>query len=200
MMISRDVKVLEGIERHKYIRSDQVAELYFQAIRNPAQRKMKANARLRKLYERKMCQRMRFPGEPYIYCVNGSRYSTKLQHYLAIVDVLISILYTIPDYIKVSYDVEKNIEDEVITDLYLTTQNSFTRETKDYYIEVQLNSSEDITEKLRKYEVLFDACEVSGTLVIVSPSQSTLDKVKRYHGAIRAVCINLNRVREEWKW
>jgi hypothetical protein len=73
----RDQKLLEGVIKHKYIMPEQAAELFFTSIKNPEYRTKKAAARLLKLYRYKLLNRFRVPGEPYIYTVTGTKYSTK---------------------------------------------------------------------------------------------------------------------------
>ena len=63
---ARDARVLLALERFRYLTTEQAGELYFQTIKDEGQRLRKASERLRKLYQRGLCYRMRVPNE-YIY-------------------------------------------------------------------------------------------------------------------------------------
>lgn len=190
----RDLKVLEGVEKHRYLRVDQAAELYFQTVRNPDQRRKKAAARLLVLHRAKLVQRTRYPGDPYIYYIQGNRYSHKLQHYLAITDVLLQIKDLAPASSKLDYDIEVT-QGNIITDLVINYRNEFRQEKKTYYVEVELNSSGDILEKIRKYEELdFD----NSVLVIIHKHRRTVEKIQSNKYIIPVRCVDLARIADQW--
>ena len=95
------------------------------------------------LYDAKLINRMRFPGEPYIWFIKGSKYSTKMIHCLTIVDVLIEIFATRPQNLPLDNEIEYQ-QGNLITDLFLSLRNDFRGVTKKFFIEVHLNSSENI--------------------------------------------------------
>jgi len=184
----RDQRVLEGIEKHRYLRADQVAELYFRTIKNSDQRKKKAAARLLVLYRSKLVQRTRYPGDPFIYFARGNKYSHKLQHYLTITDVLLQILDLIPASSKVEYEVEYSLGSGIIADLVIRYSNPFRQEKKTYYIEIELDSSGSIIEKLRKYEEI----EIEdSTVVVIAKHRYTIEKIQStlFTVPIRAIDI-----------
>lgn len=150
---SRDRKVLEGIEKFKYMNTNQIASLYFINIKNEYQRLQKASTRLKVMYDRGYVKRYRFPSEPYIYTLTGGKYTNRLQHYLTIVDIWIELQKIIPSgcYINCETEIKQG---NVVTDLAIYFKNNFKNEHKEYYIEVEINSNSDILEKLSKYKML----------------------------------------------
>ena len=191
----RDLKMIEGIEKHKYLRTDQAAELYFQAIKNRQQRISKARSRLLMLYKHKLLQRARFPNEPYIYFIHGSTRSHKMNHYLTITDVLLQILPLLPASSKINYDIEIKTGSQ-ITDLLLTYSNEFRKEKRIYYIEVELDSSGDIESKIRAYENIID--EDKGQLIVVAKHQATLKRIQTTQYFIPVVTLDLAHIKEQW--
>ena len=156
----RDQKLLDGVMKHKYIIPEQAAELFFTTIKNKEYRDKKAAIRLLKLYQKKLVNRFRIPGDPFVYTVTGNKYSTKMIHYLAITDVLIQIIKLLPSSSVIEYEVEQD-NGNVITDLYLSYRNDFRHESGQYFIEVELDSSRDILEKIPKYEDLISKEKIS---------------------------------------
>jgi len=194
---SRDTKLLEGIEKHKYLRTDQAAELFFKDIKNKQQRARKAATRLLNLYKGKMVKRFRFPGTSFIYTTSGTRYSTKMIHYFSITDVLIEIFTKLPSQTHTDYEIEFR-QENVITDLYLTYNNEFRKLSGELYIEVELENSTDILEKIAKYEILL-ADQDNTQLIIVCKHKRVLDRIKAHEFDIPVKAIDLRFIGEQFK-
>ena len=193
----RDKRMLEGIEKHKYMSTNQIAEIYFTAIKKPEQRVNKARTRLAKMYAYKLLNRTRYPGEPYIYYSHqGNNKSHKINHYLAITDVLIQILPQLPGSSRVDYDVEVKVADDIITDLVISYHNEFRKESRTYYIEVELDSSGDIENKIRSYEDYLE--DHDGRLLVVCKKKRIADKIRSGRWAIPVKVLDLNAIREQW--
>lgn len=154
----------------------------------------KAAARLLVLYRAKLIQRTRYPGDPYIYFVSGNRYSHKLQHYLTITDILLQIIKLAPAGSKIDYDIEVS-QGDVITDLLIKYSNEFRKEKRTYCIEVELDSSGDIIEKIRKYE---DLDLEDSILVIICKHRRTIDKIQSSQYIIPVRCIDLAHITDQW--
>ena len=159
-----------------------------------AQRRKKASGRLLKLYQHKLVNRARYPGEPYIYFIRGGKYSHKINHYLAITDVLLQIRPLVPAGSKLTYDGEVN-QGDVITDLAVYYSNQFRGERLTYWFEIELDSTGDIVEKVRKYEDL----DLEGSLVIAYKHPRTAAKVEQEKFGIPVQCIPLGEVGAQFK-
>ncbi|MEN6349356.1 MAG: hypothetical protein ABFD08_08185 [Syntrophomonas sp.] len=194
-MEKRDMKILDGIELHRYMNTDQVAELYFQTIKDSGQRRKKAAARLLKLYQHKLVNRTRYPGEPYIYFVRGGKYSHKIQHYMTITDVLLQLKSLLPAGARLTYDIEVS-QGDLITDLVLRFVNEFRKERSTYWIEVELESTGDIVEKVMKYEDL----EQEGTLVVVYKHSRTASRLKQEQFALPVQLLPLGDIKAQFKF
>lgn len=193
---NRDEKVLDGIIKHKYLRTDQAAELYFQSIRNPEQRKRKAATRLLSLYRKRLVQRFRFPGDPFIYTVSGTRYSPKILHYLAVTDSLIQLLPLLPSSSRVEYEIEYNLG-KSIADLYLTWNNEFRGQTGELFVEVELAGQQDIVEKIRKYEdLLYDRKNVM--VLVICKHKRTIDRLRGDKFIMPVQAVDMRYVREQF--
>lgn len=151
---SRDMKVMDGLETFRYMRSDQIADIYFTSIKKRDHRIKKVSERMKRLHSLGYVQRMRFPGEPYIYTLSGSAYNNKIQHYLTVVDVYITPQKLRPSGSVLRFETETKFSD-LICDLWVEYRNEFRQEKKEFFIEVELNSSGDILEKIEKYQRLF---------------------------------------------
>lgn len=186
----RDKRLLEGIEMHHYMSSDQAAEMYFQAIKDPKQRKAKASARLLKLYKNRLVNRARYPGDPYVYFIQGGKYSHKMNHYLAITDVFLQVRDCFPAGSHISYEIEYQ-QGAVTTDLFIKYSNEFRGEKQNYWFEVELDSSGDIIEKVKRYEML----ETEGKLFIVYKHPRTASKLSVERFYIPVECIPIDEVK-----
>lgn len=194
---NRDEKLLDGIIKHKYLRSDQAAELYFQTIKNSEQRKRKAATRLLSLYKKKLVQRFRFPGDPYIYTVSGTRYSPKILHYLSVTDSLIQLLPLLPSGTRVEYEIEYNIG-KSIADLYISWKNDFRKQSGEIFAEVELSGQQDIVEKIRKYEdLLFD--RENAQILVIGKHKRTIDRLKADKFIIPVQAIDIRYIKEQFK-
>lgn len=192
---TRNEKLLDGIIHHKYLRTDQAAELFFKTIKNEKQRNRKASTELLKLYKAKMVQRFRFPGEPYIYTCSGTKYSPKIIHYLAISDVLLETLKMLPTGSRSEYEVELR-QDNVITDLYLSWKNEFRKQSGELFIEVELENSQDVTTKIAKYEdILLD--RPGSKLIIICKHKRTIDRIKAHDFDIPVQAIDIHYIRDQ---
>ncbi len=192
---TRDEKLLEGIIKHKYLRTDQAAELFFKAIKDKRQRERKASTRLLKFHQAKMVNRFRFPGTPYIYTTSGTRYSPKILHYLTITDVLLELLPLFPASTRTEYEIELR-QGEIITDLYLSYKNEFRGTFGELCIEVELDSSGSIFEKIAKYETLLE--DKPGRLIVVCKHRRTIDRIKAHEFDIPVQAIDLRYIREQF--
>lgn len=194
---NRDEKLLDGIIKHKYLRTDQAAELYFQSIKNPEQRKRKAATRLLSLYRKKLVQRFRFPGEPYIYTVSGTRYSPKILHYLAVTDSLIQLLPLLPPSSRVEYEIEYNMG-KTITDFYVNWNNTFRAQQGEIFVEVELAGQQDVVEKIRKYEdLLFDRKNV--LVLVICKHKRTIDRLRDDKFIMPVQAIDMRFIKEQFK-
>lgn len=198
--LSRDSRLLAGLEKWRYMTTAQAAELYFKTIKNPAQRHNKARERLKKLHDRGLCYRMRIPGEHYIYSLSNKGYNHKVQHYLALVEVWLQLQTIKPSGTVLTCESEVRIDDLII-DLWVEAKNNFRNETRNYFIEVELNSSGDIKEKFFKYEALLwrrkRDFNQSGILVIATSKK--LSGLSTESG-ISLKVVRLNNLAEDWQW
>jgi hypothetical protein len=200
---SRDEKILAGLEKFNYMRSDQIADIYFQSVKEPESRLKKTSERMRKMHARGYVQRFRFPSEPFIYTIAGNKYNTKINHYLAVVDVWRTLRGLKPSGGNLYCEVERK-EENIITDLFIEYTNHFTGIKKEYYIEVELDSKGDILEKLEKYEALFwlrkARKQPEGYLCIIYKNKRTWGKIEAYEGEIPINILHLSEVRDKWTW
>lgn len=199
---ARDARVLLALERFRYLTTEQAGELYFQTIKDEGQRLRKASERLRKLYQRGLCYRMRVPNEYYIYSLKNTGYTHKVSHYLAIVDIWIRLLQLRPAGSALYSEVEKKQSHDIVTDLYIQYSNEWQKVKKDYFIEVELNSSGDIKDKIRKYESLAwsrsneNACPCS--LVICTNRRGLYQEIEGYEWEMPVKVYPLSL--EGWVW
>ena len=191
-MQTRDMKVLEGIEKHKYLRTDQAAELYFQAIKDPVQRVSKARTRLLMLHRQKLLKRARFPGEHFIYFTHGNTRSHKMNHYITITDIFLQLKKNFPASSNIDYDIEVKHGD-IITDLVIDYKNEFREEHARYYVEVELDSSGDVEAKIRAYEEVLDQQD---KLVVVCKHHRTAAKIQANKYIIPVMVCTLDTIQE----
>jgi hypothetical protein len=197
---ARDMKLLEMLEKHLYMSTDQAARLpMFATIKNKEQRECKAAGRLRALYKNDFIpHRFKSPGDHIIYSMRKGEYNHKVRHYLAIVDVWIALTkYAVGA--KLYSEVEKKTED-VITDLYVEYRNEFRGEKRNYYFEIELNNSQPWEEKLSKYEALFWAQTgdnaPGNVLVLVSNKKRLREDYRASDVVVRQYDLALTG----WKW
>ena len=198
--MNRDQQILEAIYKHRYLRTDHIAEMFFKTIKNKEYRQKKAAARLRALHKQKLLNRAKFPSEPYIHYIGASKFSAKMMHYLAINDVYVAATKNLPSgTVVLDYKIEY-AQDNIQTDLYFLTENKFTDTTKRYYIEVELDSSASIENKIMSYEEFLMDMEnenkENAHLIIVYKNKRSLSD-KQFD--IPVHFINLRNI-EEWKW
>lgn len=200
---SRDSRVLDGLERWRYATSAQIAEMYFKTVKNPQFRQQKANERLKKLYDRGFCHRMRVPGENYIYSLKSGTYHHKIPHYLSLVDVWVTLNKLRPSGANLSSQIEVKFEG-LVCDLWIEHTNSFKGEKKEYFIEVELNSSGDIVQKIKKYEALFWARNMenkpNSVLVLLYKNKRTVSQLEGHTFDLPLKVIALERLESEWTW
>jgi hypothetical protein len=193
--VTRDQKLLDGIMKHKYLIPGQAGELFFTTIENDVYREKKAAARLLSLYRKKLINRFRVPGDPFIYTASGSRYSTKMIHYLAITDVLLEIKKLLPSSSALEYEVEYH-HNNVIADLYICYSNHFRGESREYFIEVELESSGNIIDKIQKYERFIE----NEKLIIVCKHHRVVERIRSEEYYIPVQAIDLQYIKEQWHW
>jgi len=154
------------------------------------------------MHTRGYVQRFRFPSEPFIYTIAGNKYSTKINHYLAIVDVWRTLREIKPSGGNLCCEVERK-EENIITDLYVEYTNHFTEIKKEYYIEIELDSTGDIRQKIENYEGLFwlrkAKGNVEGKLCIVYKNRRTLSKIEAYTGELKPKTLHLSEM-DTWNW
>lgn len=199
---SRDARLLSALEKYRYMTTLQAAELYFKTIKKSDQRLKKANDRLKTLYDRGLCHRMRIPNEYFIYTLQNKGYNHKVQHYLAIVDIWIKLLQLRPSGVALYSKVESRQHHNIITDLHIEYSNEFRKERRDYFIEVELESSGDIKDKCKKYEVLEwarrDDNKPPCVLCIIYKNKSTVSEIEGLEFDIPVKCYPISL--EGWKW
>ena len=200
---SRDMKILDGLEKFKYMRSDQIAEIYFTTIKKRDHRIKKTSERMKRLHAMEFVKRMRFPGEPYIYTIGGTAYNNKILHYLAVVDVYIALNKLKPSGSVLYFEPEIKFED-VICDLWVEHKNGFNNKHKEYFVEVELNSSGDISEKVQKYTRLFRHREREGKsgdqLYIIFNKERTGKQITASGNNMALKLIPLGSLETEWTW
>lgn len=199
---SRDERILVGLDKFRYMRSDQIADIYFQSVKNPESKLKKTSERMRKMHEKGYVQRFRFPSEPFIYTIAGNKYSTKINHYLAIVDVWRKLVSLKP-YGGSIYCLVERKEENVITDLYVEYTNNLANIKKEYFIEVELDSAGDVLEKVQNYEALFWSRRIKGKpegcLYILYKHKRTLGKLEAHKGEIEFKALHLSEM-DAWIW
>ncbi len=200
---SRDNKILEGLDKFRYMNTQQIAELYFTTIKNPFQRQQKTSERMKKMFDRGYVTRFRFPSEPFIFTIKGNKYNTRIQHYMMMVDVWIYLQANRPSGGVISCEVEVR-QDNIITDLIISYKNNFKNENKIYYIEVENESTGDIIEKIRKYESLIWQLKAEGNpvgqLVVVYKKQSVKNKIDSKTFEIPIKTIHIAEFSQKWEW
>jgi len=200
---ARDMRIMEGLESFRYMRSDQIAELYFANIRDKGQRGKKTSERMKKMFSRGLVRRFRFGCEPYVYTVEGASYSNKILHYLTIVDVLIQLQKIKPAGSVLKWETEIKFDD-IITDLYVEYRNEFRHEQKNYFIEIELNSSGDIMQKIDKYYRLLRHRKrenISGDyLYILCLKMSVAVKIEGANYDFPVKALPLKDFEKDWQW
>ena len=201
--VSRDMKVLEGLEKFRYLNTNQIAELYFANIKDPKQRTKKASERMKKMFDRGYIQRFRFPSEPYIFTTKGSKFSSKIQHFMLIADCWIMLNKIRPAGSVLNCEV-KFPQGDLITDLVIEYKNNFRNEHKIYWLEVENNSSGDILEKVKKYSLLQWTMrrekQAEGHLCVVAVKDSTMRQLEAYKGEVTLKAYRYQELEQEWKW
>jgi len=200
---SRDNKILEGLNKFQYMNTPQIATLYFTTIKDPFQRQQKTSERMKKMFDRGYVQRFKFPSEPFIFTTKGNKYNTRIQHYMMMVDVWISLQQLRPSGGNLTCEVEVK-QDNIITDLIIHYKNNFINKDNLYYIEIENESTGDIIEKIRKYESLIWLLKADnkqiGNLVIVYKKQSILNKIESEKFEIPIKVINISEFSQKWIW
>jgi len=200
---NRDIRVLEGIEKFRYMNTPQIAELYFQTIKNPEQRLKKASERMKRMYDRDYVQRFRFPSEPFIFTVKGNKYNQHIQHYLMIVNIWITLQKLKPSGSVLTCEVETK-QENVITDLLVEYRNNFRGENKIYWIEVENESSANIIDKVKKYEALAWARRAynlpAGVLCVAYKKNATIKALEAYTGDLTFKAVSYKRFEQDWTW
>lgn len=196
---SRDQKLLDGIIKHKYLRTDQAAEIYFSNIKDPHQRRQKASTRLLRLYQRHLVQRFQFPGEPFIYTCSGTKYSPKIHHYMAINDVLIQFLSLVPNGSRLEYEIEHPLGENITADINARYTNEFRGIRRNIYIEVELENTADIQAKITKYEEYADD-HPDIELVVICKYKRTIDRIKSRGYDLPVQVIDMRFIREQFKF
>jgi len=203
---ARDRRVLEGLEEFRYMRSDQIAELYFANIKNSTQRTNKVSERMKKLLGQGLVKRFRYGCEPFIYTIDGVSNTNKHLHYLTVVEVMIELKKQqkkLPAGSVLRWESEVKFDD-IICDLHIEYRNGFRGERKDYFIEVELNSSGDVLQKLDKYRRLFRARRREGAagdcLYVLCSKVSTVGKIERAELDMPVVAMLLSDLPTGWTW
>jgi len=185
----RDMKLLEGIEKHRYLRVDQAAQLFFPTIKNFEQQKGKARERLLVLYRNKLASRARYPNEPYIYFARGNTRNHKMNHYLMITEVLLQIKKQFPAGSHIEYEIESK-QRHIVPDLIIHYKNDFRNEKQTYYVEVELDSSADIEGKIRAYEELLD----KEKLIVVCKHKRSLEQARAVDTDLNIIVTDLANI------
>lgn len=201
---SRYNKILQGLEDFKYLTTPQIAELYFQTIKNPLQRKQKTTTVMKKLSTRGYINHSRFYPESYVYTLKGNKFTTHVDHYLLIANTWIIIRKLVPASSVLTYKVNTK-QENVITDLLINYKNEFRRDNKIFYIEVENKSTADITDKIKQYESLNWMNKMNnnliGKLIIIYQSNNVPNKLKDYQSTeIEIQTIPYNELESRWKW
>lgn len=198
---TRDNKILQGLESFKYLTTPQIAELFFQTIKNPLQRTQKTSERMKKLYSKGYINRSRFYPESYVFTLKPNKFTTHVDHYLLIVNTWLTLKRIVPASSILKYQVETK-QENVITDLLVNYRNEFRNHNKIFYIEVENKSTADIADKIKQYESLAWMNKMNnqpiGKLIII---YSNSNKVKEYHSSdIEIQTIPYNELSIQWHW
>lgn len=196
---NRDQKLLDGIIKHKYLRTDQAAEIYFSNIKDPHQRRQKASTRLLRLYQKHLVQRFQFPGEPFIYTCSGTKYSPKIHHYMAINDVLIDLLSLVPNGGRFKHDIECPLGENIVADIYVHYTNEFRGIKRNLCFEVELESTADIFSKITKYEEYADD-HPDIELIVICKHKRTIDRIKSRAYDLPVQAIDMRFIREQFQF
>ena len=197
---------MEGLETFRYMRSDQIAEMYFTTIINKSQRAKKTSERMKKLFARGFVKRFRYGCEPFIYTIDGVANTNKHLHYLTIVEVLIELQKlqkNLPASSVLRWETEVKFDD-IICDLHLEYRNGFRQETKEYFIEVELNSSGDVLAKIEKYRRLFRVRQrenkINDCLCVLCSKVSVVSKIERAGIEMPLKVMLLSDLSTGWTW
>lgn len=94
--------------------------------------------------------------------------------------------------------------DDIICDLHLEYRNEFRQEKKEYFIEVELNSSGDVIQKIEKYRRLFRARGREGKendrLCVLCSKIAVVVKIERAEMDIPVKAILLSDLSAGWTW
>lgn len=201
--VSRDRKVLDGLDTFRYLRSDQIADLYFTTIKDSGQRCKKTSERMRKMFVAGYVKRFRLGCEPFIYTVAGSQGSDKIQHYLAIADVMIALQRIKPAGSILNFDIEIKFDD-LICDLWVSYRNEFRREQKEYFIEVELNSTGDVLQKIERYRRLLRArkheSKADDELYVLCRKNAVQRKIEGAEFDFPVKALPLMEFEKGWQW
>ena len=196
---SRDQKLLDGIIKHKYLRTDQAAEIYFPTIKDKHQRRQKASTRLLRLYQKHLVQRFQFPGEPFIYTCSGTKYSPKIHHYMAINDILVELLTLVPNGSRFKHDIEYRLGESIVADVNVRYTNEFRGIKRNLCFEVELESTADIFNKIGKYEEYSDD-NPGIELVIVCKYKRTIDRINSRSYDLPVQAIDIHHISEQFSF
>lgn len=180
----------------------QVAEVLFSNIKDPRWRLQKAAQRLRVLHNNGLCSRMRIPGQHFIYTVRGPKYNHLVNHYLVIVDIWMALEKIKPSGSVLRHEVEIKFDD-LVCDLWVEHINNFRGVKQEYFVEVELASSGDIVEKIKRYEALAWRRKVDNLdckLIIVYENQRTKRNIDVYKTGLDLKAIFIEDFAKEWKW
>ena len=199
---SRDMRVLELLEKHKYCTTGQVAEVLFSNIKDPRWRLQKAAQRLRVLHNNGLCSRMRIPGQHFIYTVRGPKYNHLVNHYLTAMDVWLTLVRTAPKDSRLKHEVEMKFDD-LVCDLWAEYSNPWLSIKQEYFFEIEIASTGDPVEKIRRYESLAwrrSIEKLDCRLIIIYDNQRTKRKIDAYKTSLNLKVIFLEDFEKEWKW
>lgn len=196
---SRDQKLLDGIIKHKYLRTDQAAEIYFSTIKDKHQRRQKASTRLLRLYQKHLVQRFQFPGEPFIYTCSGTKYSPKIHHYMAINDILVELLTLVPNGGRFKHDIECPLGESIVADINVRYTNEFRRIKRNLCFEVELESTADIFNKIGKYEEYADD-HPDIELIVICKHKRTIDRIKSRAYDLPVQAIDIRFISEQFSF
>ncbi|WP_051534132.1 replication-relaxation family protein [Desulfitibacter alkalitolerans] len=152
----RDRRILEAINKHGVLDTDQIEVLFFNGIKNS---KRIAQKRLLKLYETKKIKRGRdIPGAPFYY-YSGKK-SDQLDHLLSVNWVYIWTMANLRSWEQLlSFEYEQDYR-ILRCDCFVGISNAVTKENKFYFVEVDLGSNP--FDKVSKYNNLYQSGEYSG--------------------------------------
>lgn len=148
----RSERIFRFLRAHRFASAGQISDLFFPAVAEEW-RLRKAKERLRILTKRGLIKMFYNWDGSELYGYERSRNSHLVDHQLAVNDVVISILRNKASWEQVRYDLEY-VTGEIRADIYIVITNTIKRNNMVYYIEIQLESNEPITDKLQKYTPL----------------------------------------------